>query len=36
MIEKRTVKVGYRTLEFSEVLDGLQEGDCVVFRIRIN
>jgi RND family efflux transporter MFP subunit len=30
MIEKRTVKVGYRTLEFSEVLDGLQEGDCVV------
>ena len=30
MIEKRTVKVGYRTLEFSEVLDGLQEGDRVV------
>ena len=30
VIEKRTVKVGYRTLEFSEVLDGLKEGDWVV------
>jgi len=30
VVEKRTVKVGYRTLEFSEVLDGLQEGDRVV------
>jgi RND family efflux transporter MFP subunit len=30
VIEKRTVKVGYRTLEFSEVLDGLKEGDRVV------
>jgi RND family efflux transporter MFP subunit len=30
VVEKRTVKVGYRTLEFSEVLDGLREGDLVV------
>ena len=30
VVEKRTVKVGYRTLEFSEVLEGLKEGDCVV------
>jgi RND family efflux transporter MFP subunit len=30
VVEKRTIKVGYRTLEFSEVLDGLQEGDRVV------
>ena len=30
LVEKRTVKVGYRTLEFSEVLDGLKEGDHVV------
>ncbi|MGI8955809.1 MAG: efflux RND transporter periplasmic adaptor subunit [Chthoniobacterales bacterium] len=30
VIEKRTVKVGYRTLEFSEILDGLKEGDRVV------
>jgi RND family efflux transporter MFP subunit len=30
VVEKRTVKVGYRTLEFSEVLDGLQDGDRVV------
>jgi RND family efflux transporter MFP subunit len=30
VVEKRTVKVGYRTLEFSEVLDGLKEGDRVV------
>jgi RND family efflux transporter MFP subunit len=30
VVKKRTVKVGYRTLEFSEVLDGLKEGDRVV------
>lgn len=30
LIEKRTVKIGYRTLEFSEVLDGLEENDHVV------
>jgi len=30
VIEKRTVRIGYRTLEFSEVLDGLKEADQVV------
>jgi RND family efflux transporter MFP subunit len=30
MIEKRTVQVGYRTLDFSEVLSGLKEGTHVV------
>ncbi|HEY3661930.1 MAG TPA: hypothetical protein VGL24_02125, partial [Chthoniobacterales bacterium] len=30
VIDKRTVKVGYRTLEFSEILDGLKEGDRIV------
>ena len=30
VVEKRTVKVGYRTLEFSEMLDALREGDRVV------
>ena len=30
VVEKRTVKIGYRTLEFSEVLEGLKEGDRVV------
>jgi len=30
VVEKRTVKIGYRTLEFSEVLAGLKEGDRVV------
>lgn len=30
VIDKRTVKVGYRTLEFSEILDGLKDGDRVV------
>lgn len=30
IVEKRTVKIGYRTLEFSEVLEGLKEGDHVV------
>jgi RND family efflux transporter MFP subunit len=30
MIQKRTVQVGYRTLEFSEVLSGLSERDRVV------
>ncbi len=29
VVEKRTVKIGYRTLEFSEVLAGLKEGDRV-------
>jgi RND family efflux transporter MFP subunit len=29
-IEKRTVKIGYRTLEFSEALNGLKEGEHVV------
>lgn len=29
-IQTRTVKVGYRTLDFSEILDGLSEGDRVV------
>ena len=30
IVEKRTVKVGYRTLEYSEVLEGLKEGDHIV------
>ena len=30
VVEKRTVQIGYRTLEFSEVLVGLKEGDRVV------
>ncbi|MEO8439860.1 MAG: efflux RND transporter periplasmic adaptor subunit [Spartobacteria bacterium] len=30
VIEKRTVKTGYRTLEYTEVLAGLKEGDRVV------
>jgi RND family efflux transporter MFP subunit len=30
VVEKRTAKIGYRTLEFSEVLAGLKEGDHVV------
>ena len=30
VVEKRTVKIGYSTLEFSEVLEGLKEGDHVV------
>ncbi len=30
VIEKKTVKVGYRTLENTEILDGLKEGDLVV------
>jgi RND family efflux transporter MFP subunit len=30
VIEKRTVRIGYRTLEFSEVLNGLKENDRVV------
>jgi RND family efflux transporter MFP subunit len=30
IVQSRTVKVGYRTLDFSEVLDGLSEGDHVV------
>ncbi|HEY3601128.1 MAG TPA: efflux RND transporter periplasmic adaptor subunit [Chthoniobacterales bacterium] len=30
LIEKRTVKIGYRTLEFSEALNGLKEGEHVV------
>jgi len=27
IIQKRTVKVGYRTLDFSEIVSGLSEGD---------
>ena len=27
IVQSRTVKVGYRTLDFSEILDGLAEGD---------
>jgi RND family efflux transporter MFP subunit len=30
VVEKHPVKIGYRTLEFSEVIDGLKEGDRVV------
>ncbi len=30
LIQKRTVKVGYRTLDFTEALHGLAEGDRVV------
>jgi len=30
IIRSRTVKVGYRTLDFSEIIDGLEEGDRVV------
>jgi RND family efflux transporter MFP subunit len=30
LVEARTVKVGYRTLDFAEALDGLKEGDRVV------
>ncbi|MFZ1219604.1 MAG: efflux RND transporter periplasmic adaptor subunit [Chthoniobacterales bacterium] len=30
VVQARTVKVGYRTLDFSEVLSGLSEGDRVV------
>lgn len=30
IVQSRTVKVGYRTLDFSEVLSGLAEGDRVV------
>ena len=30
VIQSRTVKVGYRTLDFSEIVDGLSEGDRVV------
>jgi RND family efflux transporter MFP subunit len=30
VVEKRTVRVGYRTLDFSEVLSGLNEGDRLV------
>lgn len=30
IVQSRTVKIGYRTLDFSEVLDGLAEGDRVV------
>jgi RND family efflux transporter MFP subunit len=30
VVQSRTVKVGYRTLDFSEVLSGLSEGDRVV------
>jgi RND family efflux transporter MFP subunit len=30
IVQSRTVKIGYRTLDFSEVLDGVTEGDRVV------
>src|SRR5438045_5017481 len=30
VLQSRTVKIGYRTLDFSEVLDGVSEGDRVV------
>jgi hypothetical protein len=30
IIQSRTVKVGYRTLDFSEILSGLAEGDRAV------
>ncbi|HEX4629693.1 MAG TPA: efflux RND transporter periplasmic adaptor subunit [Chthoniobacterales bacterium] len=30
IVQSRTVKIGYRTLDFSEVLDGVEEGDRVV------
>lgn len=30
VVRSRTVKVGYRTLDFAEVLDGLAEGDRVI------
>ena len=30
IIQSRTVKVGYRTLDFSEIVAGLSEGDRVV------
>ncbi|HEY2138896.1 MAG TPA: efflux RND transporter periplasmic adaptor subunit [Chthoniobacterales bacterium] len=30
ILQSRTVKVGYRTLDFSEILDGISEGDRVV------
>jgi HlyD family secretion protein len=30
IVQSRTVKVGYRTLDFSEILDGISEGDRAV------
>ena len=30
IVQSRTVKVGYRTLDFSEILDGVSEGDRAV------
>jgi RND family efflux transporter MFP subunit len=30
IVQSRTVKIGYRTLDFSEALDGVSEGDRVV------
>lgn len=30
VVQSRTVKIGYRTLDFSEALDGVSEGDRVV------
>lgn len=30
LVQSRTVKIGYRTLDFSEALDGVSEGDRVV------
>jgi multidrug efflux pump subunit AcrA (membrane-fusion protein) len=30
MVQRRTVNVGFRTLDYSEALDGLAEGDRVI------
>jgi hypothetical protein len=30
MVQKRTVKVGFRTLDFSEALSGVSAGDHIV------
>ena len=30
IVQSRTVKIGYRTLDFSEVLDGVAEGERAV------
>jgi hypothetical protein len=30
LVQSRTIKIGYRTLDFSEVLAGVAEGDRVV------
>jgi len=30
IVQRRTVKVGYRTLDFAEAMSGLSEGDRVI------